>query len=214
MKSEINHFKVNPADSHMGLYGTQRLNLGVYLRDYVLPKLSLKWVIESGTLLGAWRNGRFIHHDDDFDIILLVDSNYSLEFAESVLDAIKLLLPPRYQARLVTSYTEKIEIFEPAYGKYLLQHPQYCGGDFHHVTADLQFFIRRGEKYVSTYFPHKQGKSDIVSVENMYPIGSICLEGEWFPAPFNTEEVLKELYGSLEPNAKFNPQTGYYESRD
>jgi len=44
------------------------------LRDEVLDKLNLSWYIENGTLLGAWRNGKFIKHDDDFDIGVLINS--------------------------------------------------------------------------------------------------------------------------------------------
>ena len=33
-----------------------------------------EWFIENGTLLGAWRNGKFIPHDDDFDMVMLIDT--------------------------------------------------------------------------------------------------------------------------------------------
>ena len=51
----------------------QRLELAVELRDNILPNIKQPWFIENGTLLGAWRNNKFIDHDDDFDYAILID---------------------------------------------------------------------------------------------------------------------------------------------
>ena len=69
---EHNNFK--KPDAGCDKYGDQRLELAKLLRDEVFDKLNLSWYIENGTLLGAWRNGKFIKHDDDFDIGVLINS--------------------------------------------------------------------------------------------------------------------------------------------
>lgn len=205
---EWNNYK-NPM-SGMDRYGDERLKLAVFMRENVLNELGIPWTIENGTLLGAWRNGKFIPHDDDFDFALFIEKNAKSQLTD-ILENIKALLPPRYDARLVTSYTEKIEVFDPSYGKYICFGPdyaQYNYPDYHHVTMDVQPYERIGDVYRSLYknFP----RFIDVSCADLFPLGTISLEGELFPAPNNVEAVLTNLYGSLAPGAKYNRQLAKY----
>lgn len=68
---EYNNFK--KPDSGCEKYGIPRLELASYLRDNILNKLDKSYFIENGTLLGAYRNQKFIPHDDDFDYGILID---------------------------------------------------------------------------------------------------------------------------------------------
>ena len=77
--------------------GKPRLEPALFLRDNVLDKLDLPWMIEAGTLLGAWRSGGFIPHDDDFDIALLFNTDDWEEMLSRVFSEIKELLPTRYE---------------------------------------------------------------------------------------------------------------------
>ena len=109
----------------MGKWGALRLELAVYLRDHVLPKLNIRWAIENGTLLAAYRNGKFIPHDDDFDICLFFD-DYRPEALKEVCKKIKELLPPKYDCRVLfmpDAYADKIEVFQPSCGIYTLAGP-------------------------------------------------------------------------------------------
>ena len=77
---EYNNFK--KPDAGCDKYGIPRLKLAVYLRDYVLNQLDKHTFIENGTLLGAYRNQKFIPHDDDFDFGILLenkDEMYKIE---------------------------------------------------------------------------------------------------------------------------------------
>ena len=69
---EFNNFKKQGAGCD--IYGSQRLELALYLKNHVLNELNKPWFIENGTLLGAYRNEKFIPHDDDFDIAILIES--------------------------------------------------------------------------------------------------------------------------------------------
>jgi hypothetical protein len=207
--SADNNFK-SPL-SGMDKYGEPRMRLAVLLRDKILNKLGIPWTIENGTLLGAWRDGRFILHDDDFDIAMFCERDPRPRIP-LILHTIKQLLPAPYEARYVSTYADKIEVYDPRYGKYNLLAAKYNGASYHHCTVDLQFYQRAGEKYKSLYYVHPNIKA--VNYRDMYPLGEIELEGEIFQAPFNTEGFLTSLYGNLSPKAKFNTKTGYYEVRD
>ncbi len=204
--SSSNNFK-SPT-SGMDKYGKQRLKLAVLLRDKILPK-NLLWTIENGTLLGAWRNGKFIAHDDDFDFAVYFNKEDVQSKVIELFDHINYTLPEPYKARLVTTYCTKIEVFDPSYGKYTLQGPSYNKADFHHVTADIQAFQLNGEFYHALYNICPQNV--VLRASNIFPMGSISLEGEMFNTPCHVEAVLKSIYGSLSINAKYNTNTGRYE---
>ena len=208
MNSE-NNFK-SPV-SGMDIYGEPRMTLAILLRDKVLNKLDMPWTIENGTLLGAWRNGSFIQHDDDFDIALFCDIN-PIPRIPAILEKIKQLLPAPYEARQISTYADKIEVYDPTYGEYKLYTAKYHGASYHHCTVDLQFYQRFGETYRSLYYADPQTKT--VHYKDMYPLSKIELEGEIFQAPYNVEGFLKSLYGSLSPKAKYNTKTGFYEVRE
>ena len=102
--SADNNWKVKGAGCDV--WGDQRMALAKVLRDDILPKTAVadRWFIEHGTLLGAWRSGKWIPHDDDFDIAILFDG--TLEDAraglEALLPVLKEALPEQYDARLLT----------------------------------------------------------------------------------------------------------------
>ena len=200
---EWNNFKSSL--SGMDRYGDQRLKLAVLMRDTVLNKINFPWIVENGNLLGAWRTGKFIPHDDDFDIAMFFEEDATLQLC-IVFKKIKELLPAPYEARLVSSYCDKIEVFDPTYGNYILHGPQYEGADYHHVTLDIQSYERCGDVYHSLYNTHPQ----YVKHKDLYPLGNITLEGEPFQAPANVEAALRGVYGSLSAKAKYNKELGKY----
>jgi len=201
---EYNNYKKNGAGCD--IYGSQRLELALYVKHNILNKLKKDWFIENGTLLGAWRNNKFIAHDDDFDIALLINSKD--EIIQIFNDICKYLVNSKYEARLISTYSDKIEVYEPSYGKYILQGKNYNGADFHYVCMDIQFYLKKDDLYERLYYncPNKL----CVSKNVLLPTKLIKLEDNMFNCPFESETFLKKNYGSLDPSAKYNSITGLY----
>ena len=235
--SSWNNFKAE--DAGCDIWGKQRLQLAVILRDDVLPKAlagtGVHTFVENGTLLGAHRNQRFIPHDDDFDFCLLHESGEAEAkrvTAEQLLPAVQRLLPAPYRARMVTSYSDKIECYDPRAGFYTLPGPQYGGADYPYVIVDLQVYHASTAGAVAggvvgaegedgrdkkCYLGNYRAKSSPTQVyrylaSNVFPLGSIELEGEVFPAPGNVLAALEGNYGSLATGARYNADTGKYDA--
>ena len=121
--------------------------------DERLPVKNFNWFIESGTLLGAYRNNKFIPHDDDFDFALLLyttmvqamsnDRALVKQQLSVWAEMLKECLPSPYTARVSSTYCDKIEVYDPTQGKYVLPGAKYNGAEFHHVTVDLQAYVIR-----------------------------------------------------------------------
>ena len=200
---EWNNFKKQ--DAGCDKYGKERLELAVYLRDNILSKYN-NYFIENGTLLGAYRNGKFIPHDDDFDFTFLLNSMDEInDFYNYVINN----LNSKYKCRLIKSYATKLEIYDPNYGSYELLGPQYNNTDYHYVTIDIQFYIKENDNYRCLYYDKTD--ADLVNENIIFPLKNILLEGEYFNCPNKTEEFLIINYGSIKEGAKYNKITKKYE---
>jgi hypothetical protein len=201
---EFNNYK-NP-DAGCDKYGIYRLELAKYLRDNIFAKFNNKYFIENGTLLGAFRNQKFIPHDDDFDFGILIDSKDEINNINNI---INYNLISNYKCRLIDSYCNKIEIYEPKYGKYILSGPKYNNQDYHYVTIDLQFYLKKNENiYDILYYIYPEPRE--ININIILPLTKITLENEIFYAPNKVEEFLKINYNSLHPEAKYSNKTGKY----
>ena len=187
-------------------YGNDRLKLAVFLRDNVFKHLKHPIFIENGTLLGAWRDHKFIAHDDDFDFGILIDN---LEEIDNIYRIIGDNLPNSYKYRLVKGYADKIEIYDPTLGNYKLSGPAYNNADYHYITVDLQFYLKdKHNSYRCLYYinPNKI----VVNKSVIVPTDTILLEGELFNCPKDIEQFLINNYNYLGKDAEYSAQTGLY----
>jgi hypothetical protein len=200
------------ADAGCDRYGKQRLALACRVRDILDQRWTVgKWFVENGTLLGAWRNGSFIPHDDDFDIALLLPESCCVASTLAELHrAILPCLPPPYACRRVESYCQKLEVYDPTVGSYTLVGDRYGGADYHYVTVDLQAYVQEGDavQCVRAYPP-----PPVHALATVEPVTPVSLEGERFPAPAKTETFLQGLYGYLGADSVYDESTHKYFQR-
>jgi hypothetical protein len=200
------------ADVGCDIYGSDRLRVALVVRE-ILNDLELEWYLESGTLLGAFRNQKFIPHDDDFDIAFLIYTQNFWEDFNDLYCKIKGGLPASLDCRIVNTYTDKIEIYDPTFGKFILFNPVYNGADFHYVTVDIQPCIVN-EETATIHSTYRAKPFELVwDIDLVLPLKKIILEGEEFLCPNDPKRFLEGEYGSLEPSAIYDEKTGKYRAK-
>jgi hypothetical protein len=186
------------------VYGQARLALALRVRD-ALEHSGVAWFLDAGTLLGAYRNGKLIPHDDDFDMAVYLPTYGGAHELDDL--AARLAIDAPYQCRTVTSYAQKLEVFDPNSPRFELP-PDYRGADFYAVTVDLQIMTdSAGESlmYLHDLLRHVQAPRSAA-----IPPGEILCEGHRFQAPRDPTRFLEALYGYLGEDARFDPSTGKY----
>jgi len=99
--------------------------------------------------MGAYRNGKMLPHDDDFDLVIhpthLRDSHpvedkvrYLEHLCKLFQEGLKQLgKDSSVGVRVVQTYAKKLEVFMPKYGKY-----PFRDGDYHNVCCDLTLLLK------------------------------------------------------------------------
>ncbi len=186
------------------IYGAARLELAKLVKTS-LVSVDLTWYLDAGTLLGAYRDGKLIGHDDDFDLAAYVPTFDQADLV-ALQTKIAASLPAPYQIRVVTSYAQKLEIFDPASSTFELP-AQYQGADFHCVTVDIQFMTdaRNGVIYLHDMLDHVRVPKDCIT-----PIGKIACEGHMFDCPHDIVRFLEAQYGYIGTDAVFDTKSKMY----
>lgn len=184
--------------------------LGEHARE--LPA-DTHFFIESGTLMGAFRDGKMIPHDDDFDMgVYTPGVKYGeTRVLEAVNDILKAHLPAKYDVRLVTSYAHKLEVHEPAQGFIELNNEKYgASADFCNVTVDITSFVDADDDATAVRPCHITLPSTRIARDAVVPPASMPYCGRSFPAPKDPETFLTSLYGYIGRGGVWDKETSKY----
>ena len=189
------------------VYGDARLVLAKQVTS-VLNEGALTWFLDGGTLLGAYRMGRVLPQDDDFDTaVYLPDYQGEQDLAELVRD-LEAAISPQYRVRVLSSYAHKVEIYDPTSRCYSLPSDEYKGADFHTVTVDIQVMTDGPDD--SVVYLHDMLSTVFVPAKTLQPRGEIECDGTVFSCPGDIKGFLGAQYGYLGTDAEFDPLTKRY----
>ena len=174
--------------------------------------------ISDGTLLGAFRNGKMIPYDYDFDFALYGTKNDLQALHDYLTAELKKhheKYNKEYVSESITSYSSKITICDPEYGVYEDAPASFSqsGVEWWNVSIDIQLLSdhpHKLNKVQCIYFKDdliekmSHNKSDIL------PLSEIIFECHIFSAPNNVEQCLKNNYGCIEVGAVYDSSTATY----
>lgn len=178
-------------------------------------KLRPVWFITDGTLLGAYRSGKMIEHDYDFDYDLcfvtedgrvagLEQSRRELEkVAKHLVDS----LDKKYTVLPKTDYAYKIELYQESSGVHWNKK-----GQWYNVHMDLQVMYSPDQvKLKIAYFRDNINEFIDINLAHVFPLSEIELESSTWPCPNHPKEYLTGIYGYIGTPAKYNFETRKYE---
>lgn len=187
-------------------YLTQRVEMALVIKN-ILEHNNNTWFIESGTLLGAYRNGKMINHDYDIDFAIYGNTKTISDLA----NLLKTKLPPIYSFIHYTDTMNKIMVFNDKSGLTYLNDAKTI--PLYNITLDIQLYIDypmdnnnlQGVYYKYDYHKIKFNKKYI------FPLKQILFEGNSFNCPTNIEKFLEPYYGYLGEDFYYNTITNKYE---
>ena len=181
-------------------------------------KLQAKWFITDGTLLGAYRDGKMIPHDYDFDfgVCFFTEEGNMADLDKCRKEVFK--VAQHLSSSLDNSYTIlpraddyacKIEIQKKSSGVLLEKKGEWF---MYNIHMDLQMCYTSDQtKFEIAYFRNNYSSHVSLDISNVFPLSEIEFESTTWPCPKHPKTMLEALYGYIGMPAKFNPKTWKYE---
>jgi len=178
----------------------------------ILEDAGIKFFIEGGTLLGAYRNGQFIYHDNDIDIGCV---NKEYVKVKEILDT---KLPDKY------TYEERTEVggystnafgVFPKGGETIVD---AYGQVWPLNMLDIYHYIY-GEEEKSYRLDHDRagrdpkGNPKWIPEEVIFPLSTIMFEGLELPCPNKPKEFAEIEQGYLGEDFEFDQETQLFVKR-
>ena len=158
-----------------------------------LERDHVQYWIDSGSLLGAWRSGGMIPHDDDVDIGIAGREMHARARAAVEAHCPHLMIKK-------ASYSGKWEVYDPT-------SPEIPWGDngdtWHMISCDIDLYLEQEDGWQQQYFNFGIEQNRI-SNDTLFPLGTIQFEGRACPAPHRVQEYLEGVYGYLGEDAEYD----------
>ncbi|WP_461816216.1 LicD family protein [Faecalimonas sp.] len=148
-----------------------------------LEKSGFQYFITYGTLLGIIREGQFMGHDNDIDMGIIYDDNFSWDKLEEALKQIG--MSKKHQFTMEGKITEQTYI----YGKLSVDFFMYEQFDDNHQVSYV-YFRQETERYEEGVF--EVARHITKKIEGLKKIETS--KGA-FSVPENAEDFLEEVYG-------------------
>ena len=167
----------------------------------ILNSAKIEYWIDQGTLLGAYRHGKFIARDSDIDIAIKNEEQF-----ESLHELLKSKLPNIYASERKGSHCRGYRIWLKTGGSFKgtfegreIQWPLVC--------CDVMFYQynEQDKTYVQQYQGFGVDTSFIPEIV-IFPLDRIEFEGSMYPRPNRIEEYLEIQYGFIGDGAFWDPE--------
>ena len=168
----------------------------------VLSSAKVEYWIDQGTLLGAYRHGKFIARDSDADIGIRNEDQF-----DDLQALLSTELPSAYGCERKGSHCKGYRVWLKAGGTFT---GTYEGRSIEWplVACDVMFyrFNERDRTYVQQY--EGFGVDTFFFPEAVvFPLDSVEFEGSKYPCPARTKKYLEIQYGYIGDGAIWDPDT-------
>lgn len=167
----------------------------------ILNSAKIEYWIDQGTLLGAYRHGKFIARDSDIDIAIKNEEQF-----DSLPELLKSKLPNIYAIERKKSHCKGYRIWLKTGGTFKgtfegreIQWPLVC------CDAMFYQYYEQDKTYVQQY----QGfgvDTSFIPEKVIFPLDRIEFEGSMYPCPNRIEEYLEIQYGYIGEGAFWDPE--------
>ncbi len=178
----------------------------------ILEKAGIEFFIEGGTLLGAYRNGQFIYHDNDIDIGCV---NKEFVKVGEVLDR---KLPDKYTYNQRTEVGDYLTNAFGCFPKDGEKHVDAYGQEWPLNMLDIYNYIY-SEEEKSFRLDHDRAGRDAkgnpkwIPEDVIFPLGTIMFEGIKCPCPNKPKEFAEIEQGYLGEDFEFDQETQLFIKR-